>query len=182
MVVFWHFAAASLPSAAKLSTLAPAVLPMPVLRVGPIFGAIMGAILPLNLILVKIFCVKVKNHRFLMGSSLRDALYFFPPIVHVRGGSVRNMMGVRCFSLREKKRGPQPGKMTTANDDETMEKAPTAPSACTACSAGGSANLPPQSLPPMRERVPPRQDDRPPPPPPHARIPPRGGGLSEEER
>jgi hypothetical protein len=38
--VFWRFAAAGLPSA-----IAPAVLPTPVLRVGPNFGAIKGAIL-----------------------------------------------------------------------------------------------------------------------------------------
>jgi hypothetical protein len=43
--VFGRFAAAGPPSAAKLpSAIAPAVLPTPVLRVGPNFGAIVGAI------------------------------------------------------------------------------------------------------------------------------------------
>jgi hypothetical protein len=44
--VFWHFSAAGPPSAAGLpSAIAPAVLPMPILRMGPTFGAIVGAIL-----------------------------------------------------------------------------------------------------------------------------------------
>jgi hypothetical protein len=44
--VFWHFATAGPPSAAKLpSIIAPAVLPTPVLRVGPNIRAIVGAIL-----------------------------------------------------------------------------------------------------------------------------------------
>jgi hypothetical protein len=46
--VFLVFAAAGL--AAGLPSFAPVVLPTPVLRVGLIFGAIVGAILPLNLI------------------------------------------------------------------------------------------------------------------------------------
>jgi hypothetical protein len=48
--IFWHFAATHPLSAAELPSFAPAVLPTPVLRVGLIFGAILGAILPLNLI------------------------------------------------------------------------------------------------------------------------------------
>jgi hypothetical protein len=44
--VFWRFAATGLLSAAGLPSFAPAVLPTPVLRVGLIFGAIVGAILP----------------------------------------------------------------------------------------------------------------------------------------
>ncbi len=43
--VLWRFAAASPPSTARLPSLAPAVLPTPILRVGLIFGAIVGAIL-----------------------------------------------------------------------------------------------------------------------------------------
>jgi hypothetical protein len=44
--VFWRFAAAGPPPAAGLpSAIAPAVLPMPVLRVGPYFRAIVWAIL-----------------------------------------------------------------------------------------------------------------------------------------
>jgi hypothetical protein len=43
--VFGRFASAGPPPTARLpSTIAPAVLPTPVLRVGPNFGAIMGAI------------------------------------------------------------------------------------------------------------------------------------------
>jgi hypothetical protein len=48
--VFWRFAAVDLSAAAGLPALAPAVLPAPVFRVGLIFGAIVGAILHLNLI------------------------------------------------------------------------------------------------------------------------------------
>ncbi len=43
--VFWHFAATGPLSATGLPSFAPAVLPTPVLRVGLIFGAIVGAIL-----------------------------------------------------------------------------------------------------------------------------------------
>jgi hypothetical protein len=43
--VFWRFPAAGPPSTAGLPSLAPAVLPTPVLWVGLIFGAIVGAIL-----------------------------------------------------------------------------------------------------------------------------------------
>jgi hypothetical protein len=42
--VFWCFAAADPPSATGLPSRAPAVLPTPVLRVGLIFGAIVGTI------------------------------------------------------------------------------------------------------------------------------------------
>ncbi len=43
--VFWRFAGADLPSTTGLPSLPPDVLPTPVLRVGLIFGAIVGAIL-----------------------------------------------------------------------------------------------------------------------------------------
>jgi hypothetical protein len=43
--VFWRFAAADPPSSAGRPSLAPAVLPMPILGLGLIFGAIVGAIL-----------------------------------------------------------------------------------------------------------------------------------------
>ncbi len=43
-MVFWRFAAIDLPAATGLQSLAPAVLPVPVLRVGLIFGAVVGAI------------------------------------------------------------------------------------------------------------------------------------------
>jgi hypothetical protein len=46
LAVFWHFAAAGPPSVTELpSAIAPAVFPTPVLRVGPNFGAIVGAFL-----------------------------------------------------------------------------------------------------------------------------------------
>jgi hypothetical protein len=48
--IFWRFAATGPLSATGLPSFAPAVLPTPVLKVGLIFGAIVGAILPLNLI------------------------------------------------------------------------------------------------------------------------------------
>jgi hypothetical protein len=44
--VFWRFATTGPLSAAGLPSFAPAVLPTPILRVGLIFGAIVGAILP----------------------------------------------------------------------------------------------------------------------------------------
>jgi hypothetical protein len=58
--VFWHFAATGPLSAAGLPSFAPTVLLTPVLRVGLIFRAIMGAILPfyLNWLVRRCFLAK----------------------------------------------------------------------------------------------------------------------------
>jgi hypothetical protein len=76
--IFWRFAATGPLSAAGLPSFAPAVLPMPVLRVGLIFGAIVGAILQFYLNWLVRGC-------FLAKSDLPDGFF---TSTNLKGGGV----------------------------------------------------------------------------------------------